>query len=263
MKKMNSTSKRKWILSGTLAFGAVALLTTGFATWIIGVNQTNGSGDTTVEVDTTKNESALLEFELEDDAIKLAEETAVNSGFVTSDGGGDLKIKFKSLKFTFGSGFLASNEEIKGIKFSLPTTLTEEQKSSGLNEGDFAINSKVTATSDKNYTNFRTDNPPTGWTYINAPDIISLTGVQPTGEGTVKTYDLGAKEVFFRWGDYFKLNSGNVSPATFYNEKLSGKGNTEAISLLENVEKELIQMKKAFEDQTLKLLIEVEKGVKE
>ena len=56
-KDLKSKSKRKWIVGGVLLFGGVALLTTGFATWAIGVNQTKQNLGTNVTVQGTENES--------------------------------------------------------------------------------------------------------------------------------------------------------------------------------------------------------------
>ena len=59
-KDLKSKSKRKWIVGGVLLFGGVALLTTGFATWAIGVNQTKQNLGTNVSVQGTVNESVKL-----------------------------------------------------------------------------------------------------------------------------------------------------------------------------------------------------------
>ena len=59
-KDLKSKSKRKWIVGGVLLFGGVALLTTGFATWAIGVNQTKQNLGTSVTVEGTVNESVKL-----------------------------------------------------------------------------------------------------------------------------------------------------------------------------------------------------------
>ena len=55
-KELNSKSKRKWIAGGIAAFASVALLTTGLATYIVGVSNTSVSLDgVKVNVDTAKN----------------------------------------------------------------------------------------------------------------------------------------------------------------------------------------------------------------
>lgn len=68
-KKVMSTSKRKWIVSGLLGFGAVALLTTGFATWVVGVNKLNTTIDPSTTVEGTVNQmvSLTVKFESGDD----------------------------------------------------------------------------------------------------------------------------------------------------------------------------------------------------
>ena len=39
-KEINSKSRRRWIMGGLAAFASVALLTTGFAVWVVGGNET-------------------------------------------------------------------------------------------------------------------------------------------------------------------------------------------------------------------------------
>ncbi len=53
-KELKSKSRRKWLLGGSLAFASVALLTTGFATWVIGTQKTSGDGKVNIGVDTAK-----------------------------------------------------------------------------------------------------------------------------------------------------------------------------------------------------------------
>ena len=56
-KEINSKSKRKWVAGGLAAFASVALLTTGFATWVVINNNVTDSKDIGVTVDTASNES--------------------------------------------------------------------------------------------------------------------------------------------------------------------------------------------------------------
>ena len=56
-KEINSKSRRKWIRGGLAAFASVALLTTGFAVWVVGVSNKDASEDLKVNVDTAANKS--------------------------------------------------------------------------------------------------------------------------------------------------------------------------------------------------------------
>ena len=74
-KEINSKSRRKWIRGGLAAFASVALLTTGFAVWVVGVQKNKVNGDIGVTVDTAQNESVVFKFNLDsaDSAIELKE----------------------------------------------------------------------------------------------------------------------------------------------------------------------------------------------
>ena len=54
-KEINSKSRRKWIRGGLAGFASVALLTTGFAVWVVGVQKDKANGDVKVNVDTAQN----------------------------------------------------------------------------------------------------------------------------------------------------------------------------------------------------------------
>ena len=79
-RNIKNSSKRKWIVGGVAFFGAVALLTTGFATWVIGVNQTSSDLEVGVTVDSAKNESVKFTANVkENDTLTLAEDTTENN----------------------------------------------------------------------------------------------------------------------------------------------------------------------------------------
>ena len=86
-KDLKSKSKRKWIVGGVLLFGGVALLTTGFATWAIGVNQTKQNLGTNVSVQGTVNESVKLTVTPVDMAVSISEKHSlgINEIFYTKD----------------------------------------------------------------------------------------------------------------------------------------------------------------------------------
>jgi hypothetical protein len=80
-KELKSKSRRKWLLGGSLAFASVALLTTGFATWVIGTRQTSGDGQLNIGVDTAEDNSVELTFNLDenDNGIVVAEDAEKSS----------------------------------------------------------------------------------------------------------------------------------------------------------------------------------------
>lgn len=100
-KELKSKSRRKWLLGGSLAFASVALLTTGFATWVIGTQKTSGDGQVHIGVDTVEDKSVELTFELDNtnDTIFVAENAGTsNSNLIIEQAGTpDWDIKIKKL----------------------------------------------------------------------------------------------------------------------------------------------------------------------
>ena len=78
-KELKSKSRRKWLLGGSLAFASVALLTIGFATWVIGTQKTSGDGQLNIGVDTAEDNSVELTFSLDTDNTIFVAEDAGNS----------------------------------------------------------------------------------------------------------------------------------------------------------------------------------------
>ncbi len=215
-KEMNLKSRRKWIMGGLAAFASVALLTTGFAVWVVGVQQNTKDGNVQVKVDTALNESLYFEMTLNDKDIVLAEDKEVTDGFVRatkSSEDGAVQIAANPLQISF---------ENISIKYGKDSTLkpTKIQFSfSGDNAAD------VTTSVNK------TKREGTSWNYIFAPIDLAL----PTsGDNTeAKKYEEDANgnvtitmstvTVDFRWGDYFGNSesdpSKNDSPCTYYNSK--------------------------------------------
>ena len=91
MRKLRSSEKRKWVVNGLLAFGAVSLLTTGFATWIVGVNQREANEGVNVQVDTAQKNNVSFTFEIGDDKDIYVGETTkkVDNNFVNVNNGKD------------------------------------------------------------------------------------------------------------------------------------------------------------------------------
>lgn len=216
-KEMNSKSKRKWVAGGLAAFASVALLTTGFATWIVGTNKLSSEHDgLTVNVDTAQNASIELIATLSDSSLKFAETEIFGSDkFVRSDtSDGDLKITFSELKIVYGteSGFNPTLETCK-----LQFTLLQ------INGEDAATKNTVVYSSSSDI--FGRDGSKT---YIEAPKEVNLNsasvGSASTGSGGAKTYEFIQKDFYFRWGSAFE----NKSPCTYYNEKFNAESGAPA-----------------------------------
>ncbi len=210
-KELKSKSRRKWLIGGSLAFASVALLTTGFATWVIGTRQTSGDGQFNIGVDTAEDNSVELTFNLDtDNRIFVAEDAGNTNSNLTIERDEadtvtkpDWDIKIKDLHIVVGETFYNS---IKGkdlkIVFELQKDKTEDKNS--------ATNS---VTDDKVGVRGETGSP---WSYIDI-DVksrefdVTLPDPYPA-DG--KIYDINDtdKTFSFGWGSYFD----GKAPSEFY-----------------------------------------------
>lgn len=210
-KELKSESRRKWLIGGSLAFASVALLTTGFATWVIGTRQTSGDGQLNIGVDTAEDNSVELTFNLDtDNRIFVAEDAGNTNSNLTIERDEadtvtkpDWDIKIKDLHIVVGETFYNS---IKGkdlkIVFELQKDKTEDKNS--------ATNS---VTDDKVGVRGETGSP---WSYIDI-DVksrefdVTLPDPYPA-DG--KIYDINDtdKTFSFGWGSYFD----GKAPSEFY-----------------------------------------------
>lgn len=254
MKKMNSTSKRKWILGGALAFGGVALLTTGFATWIVGVQKTQTEGEVGVTVDTVQDSSVEITATLSDAAITIADKLQSDGPAVkVPEAAPDtLKITFSEVKVTYGAEFETVNGAIKGLKFSLPyaadTVITDIKDNASLLVPE--ANNKLGT--DRTVEAQQLESPAGKyWTYLEAPDNVAATSGQKDDDKHTLTFT--NLEVEFKYGTFF----GNKGPAEFYNEVYKDKPVTTTV--VENIKEELTTMSGLF-DNGIKLVVALDYG---
>lgn len=255
MKKQTKLEKRrKTVLGAVLGFGAVALLTTATATWIIAVNQLSDDGEVSVTVDTVENNAITLEVEGQP-SIKLAETEKVSGDHVvvTSEGGGELTATFASIKLTCGASIATSNANI-----TINTSISYDAGANSIN--------LVDDSDDLTDTRDTVDDPYTAngnyWTYVDlATTSISIptSGKQDNGDGTYTILATGDQlDVTFSWGSFFKKQS----PATYYNGIFKNGGDNASLSQATvqdaaNIEKELNAMHTALDGQTITITFEV------
>ena len=243
-KEMNSKSKRKWVAGGLAAFASVALLTTGFATWIVGTNNMAVNKETMVNVATAQNASIELSMEIstENSKIRFAETSAPvgENAFVRVDSAdGDLTLNFTSIKVTYGndSGFIPS-------QYKLGFTVTNITKNS------------LDVTNSANTVALDTfDRPSDSYSYFQAPKEILLDDSNGTTDpgATVSTYTFKdqALNIPFLWGTAF--GNGTQSPATFYNNYFNGHESEKTAANAEIVRSELAAMYAALDGATITL----------
>ena len=236
-KSIKKSSRRKWVVGGVAFFGSIALLTTGFATWVVGVNDNNESNTVDVNVETTENASVSFTMtyasgESADNTITIDEPD--NYSFegkkIINPGEGkskfDFTVTFESVDITIGHGAQEKNG-YDGIEFAITGTNNEIQS---------AGNKLGTA---------RSGGGP--WTYLTAPETKTFTELGLTNEGGTSaiTWTGSNVEIAFDWGTFF----GCDTPCTYYNTLYNG-GNLSSIgndnAIVDAIYSEMSAMKAAF-----------------
>ena len=237
-KDLKSKSKRKWIVGGVLLFGGVALLTTGFATWAIGVNQTKQNLGTNVSVQGTVNESVKLTVTSvsgDDNAMGVSiseshKTQAANEIFYTKDEvPTDFNIKVKVV-VEIGAEFYANNN-ITNVTFDFKDWAQDENKPDGYDSSkDVTSKRKVNVASDTKthnkgdytYIDINTEKTTLTIPALNA-EHTKITGENPdgfvlgTGSSTTKSKVFTIESLdleVFEWGTFFNHHS----PCEYYNE---------------------------------------------
>ncbi len=97
-KEMNGKSRRKWVVGGAMVFGSIALLSTGFATWVIGAINNSADAELDVAIDTVSNDSITVTAKATDAKILIADENTTD--FDTSTDLVRVKDSERDLQFT-------------------------------------------------------------------------------------------------------------------------------------------------------------------
>lgn len=247
-KELKSKSRRKWLLGGSLAFASVALLTTGFATWVIGTRQTSGDGQLNIGVDTAQDNSVELTFSLDenDKKIFVAEDAGnTNSNLTIERDEADIvtkpnwDIKIKNLNIVVGETFYNSIKDKQGLKivFELQKDVTEAENKNLVTEDKVGV---------------RTGS---SWNYIELEKSkfdVTLPSSYPAGG---KIYDINDtpnnpdKTFSFTWGSYFNEDA----PSKFYQDNEKNNGSQTLREYYQKALQELQAMNTALNGGELKL----------
>ena len=210
-------------------FFAIALATVGiigagsvaFATWLVGVQQTEKKLQLNVLVDAVEDTSIKLSAKLASNDLKIAETTAYDNSngnaIIGSKDGNQfdanaLKFSFSELQVDMEKG---SSKEIDNVKISCVTTLTT----------DLSANNKIQSKSTKEgpLANHRTD--ASNLSYIELKEI-TIPGTDFKEEGSTGLFKFDANtstaddKFNFSWGTFF----GSKSPVNYYNSIYSDGG---------------------------------------
>lgn len=264
-KELKSKSRRKWLIGGSLAFASVALLTTGFATWVIGTQKTSGDDQVHIGVDTVEDKSVELTFSLDanDNRITVAEDAEKSSNTnlpIEKSVTPDWNIKIQDLNIAVGetlyNSLKAKQKEKQEAGQDLDLKIAFELQK-GVTEGN--INSVTNdivggrTGSSWNYIDLATkefnvalpDSYPVGGKICDIND----TSNNPNGYITNPDSKGDNKTISFTWGSYFNGDA----PSKFYHDNEINKGSQTLREYYQNALKELQAMNKALDKGTLKL----------
>ena len=244
-KEINSKSRRKWIMGGLAAFASVALLTTGFAVWVVGSQKTSDKGDVSVTVDTAQNESIVFTFKLDstDSAIELKENGEKTGKMVNTKGvtdGNPLRISYTTSTIKFGASY---DFKFKSIKFSIEDPADMKQadgKTPDTNAKNEYASVKVTETGKLTGEYARSKG---AYTYLEAPKAIAIPDYKPATSGTT-IITISAGNLDFSWGSFYGTDG--KSPADFYNEKFATATDDDIADHADEVEGEYADLRASF-----------------
>ena len=211
-KTIKNSSKRKWIVGGVAFFGAVALLTTGFATWVVGANQNQDNEGVTVTVDSATNNSMQFDITSTGLTITVGEGTAVTSGKILNvPQEGITTPDFAiTVEWSLSAG-KAIADTITGIEFKLEDTNNTGTDLLTDANPDITGDDLAARSSSKTYLELVTSGDHD--TYSNTYTHTISEWDEDSEESSVKTIAHGTTTLEFYWGDFFA----NKLPSAFYN----------------------------------------------
>ena len=260
-KELKSKSRRKWLLGGSLAFASVALLTTGFATWVIGTQKTSGDDQVHIGVDIVEDKSVELIFNLDanNNGITVAEDAEKSSNTnlpIEKTVTPNWNIKIQDLNIVVGETLYNSLKAKQDAGQDLDLKIA------------FVLQKDVAAKDDKNLVTGDIVGGRTGssWKYIELATNefnVTLPNSYPAGGKICDINDTSInpngitnpdskgdnKTISFTWGSYFNGDA----PSKFYQDNEKNRGSQTLREYYQNALKELQAMNKALDKGTLKL----------
>lgn len=256
-KKLVSSSKRKWVVNGVLAFGAVALLTTGFATWIIGANNTSADGNTDVTVDTAERNNINLTLTVNEpnNSIYVGEQTKEDGAYINIEGGQETDFSI-NVSIVLEIGKDVEKKPTK-LVFDWKKEASEEPEGEAI---DVNTINYVTANS-ATHVNVGGEGGRvngTKYTYIDLnSEATTLTIPAASGTGwTVTTgensrYEFTGNLTLFKWGSFFN----NEAPSVYYDDLYEEGKITNSSADVDKVYNEIMAMHDALHNETLQLTL--------
>ncbi len=205
---MNIKNKNKFVIHSVIGLAAISIGTIGFATWITGIDKQSESDALSINVDTSKNKTCVVEASLSDSEISLSEKEAVTGSFIKIEDGKDtdLTITFSTLKVTV-SDYYAFN----GLNFTLEIPGTDGVANCSLNtakSGVYPTNLYREVANSDSKTYFELEKTSTTAT----SDFTVVASDSSDYIEGYATYTINAKDFNFKWGSLFE----NKKPSEYY-----------------------------------------------
>ena len=230
-KHKGNLTKGKTLSIVAASLATISIAGVGYASWVVGIQNTEVSQSIGVSVDTSSNQTVILTAELDtDNSIYLGEKGSTTSETentsetkdtfvkVTGDRPTDLQITFKTLKAEISTEYPVT--KYKGIKFEIDTKTETGFTDNKVADGDNHLNIIGDGTDYQGVSNTTKVRPTGSYTYFDIVDTEMLfSEVTPTKANGCYVYDFGAITFNFKWGTFF----GNNAPSEYYNALCSSK----------------------------------------
>lgn len=248
--------RSKYIALGVSALALVSVCSIGFATWLVGIQQTADEVTLEAQVDDYVNDTVFLSANLSTPSVKICEkeEHKKGEGDIIGTSKGTIGYDAGGLSFTFSDITLKVSKKATVNPTSVTISLSAE-------DGDNAWNSVPTKKNKLLDKRTSIEGIGTGpWTYLAFDEVTLNVGTDlkdVTNEREDKTiyntYSITSKELSFKWGTFFN----SKDPTDFYNGVYSKvKDFDEVAEGVTAITTELEDMKDAFTGQTITLKVE-------
>ena len=258
---MKLYKRNKVLLISICAISIVSLVTIGFSSWILGIDDSKKDLDKIkVDIDTVSDKTSILEIKTKEDnpSLFLSENVSKSTDISDTIGFGYTFNEKSPAKFDieldyFNFAFYKENTTFNGITFSFSVT-----KENVTNPNTPSIN-KFNRSNDEtyNYIEFATSN-------ITKDNLDSMTTL--TTVGNYNYYSLNDKILSFKWGNYYSdtyNNKTSNSPASYYQlqlDKVSDTNNdgsilSEQLDVLSKAKEEFDALDNSLKGATIKLTV--------
>lgn len=246
----------KYIALSVSALALVSVCSIGFATWLVGIQQTTDEVTLEAKVDDYVNDTIFLSANLSTTSVKICEkgEHKKGEGDIIGTSKGTIGYDADGLSFTFSDITLKVSKTATVIPKSVSISLSTEG-------GHNAWNSVPVEKNELDEKRTSIVGIETGpWTYLAfdkvtlnvGNDLKDVTNEQ-TDNAIYNTYSITDKELSFKWGTFFN----SKDPTEFYNGVYREVNNfTEVANGVTAITTELKTMKDAFTGQTITLKVE-------